>query len=87
MIDSRQHRQEVEAAVAFLRARIPETPEVLIQLGTGLGELAQAMEVTCTLAYEEIPHFPRATVTSHAGKLVFGTLAGRRTAILQGRFH
>jgi len=87
MIDPMQHRQEVEAAVDFLRGRIPETPEVLIQLGTGLGELARAMKVECTLAYEEIPHFPRSTVTSHAGNLVIGRLGGRKTAILQGRFH
>ena len=45
------------------------------------------MQETCTLAYEEIPHFPRSTVTSHAGNLVVGKLAGKRTAILQGRFH
>ena len=87
MMDTMQHQQAVEAAVAFLRTRIAEPPEVLIQLGTGLGELAKAMQVECTLAYEEIPHFPRSTVTSHAGNLVFGTLAGKRTAILQGRFH
>jgi purine-nucleoside phosphorylase len=87
MIDAMQHQQAVEAAVAFLRSRIAEPPEVLIQLGTGLGELAKAMQVECILAYEEIPHFPRSTVTSHAGNLVFGTLAGKRTAILQGRFH
>ncbi len=87
MIDAVLHQQQVEEAVAFLRSRIPETPEVLIQLGTGLGELAGAMKVACTFAYEEIPHFPRSTVTSHAGHLVFGKLAGKRTAILQGRFH
>lgn len=87
MIDIVLHRQQVEAAVAFLRERIPETPEILIQLGTGLGELAGAMQGACTLAYEEIPYFPRSTVTSHAGNLVVGRLAGRLTAILQGRFH
>lgn len=86
-MDAMQHQHAVEAAVVFLRSRIAEPPEVLIQLGTGLGELARAMQVECTLTYEEIPHFPRSTVTSHAGNLVFGTLAGRRTAILQGRFH
>ncbi len=82
-----QHRKEVEAAVDFLRSRIPELPEVLIQLGTGLGELAKAMKVECTFAYEDIPHFPRSTVASHAGNLVVGSLAGKKTAILQGRFH
>lgn len=87
MIDMVEYQHQVEAAVAFLRQRIAEPPEVLIQLGTGLGELAKAMEDACTLAYEEIPHFPRSTVTSHAGNLVIGRLAGKRTAILQGRFH
>ena len=51
MIDPIQHRREVEAAVAFLRARVAEPPEVLIQLGTGLGELAKAMQVESTFAY------------------------------------
>ncbi|ADW17065.1 inosine guanosine and xanthosine phosphorylase family [Desulfobulbus propionicus DSM 2032] len=87
MIDIDRHRHEVETAVAFLRERISAPPEVLIQLGTGLGELVRAMEVECTLAYEAIPHFPRSTVTSHAGNLVIGRLAGKRAAILQGRFH
>ena len=87
MIDIDQHRQQVEEAVGFLRDRVKDPPEVLIQLGTGLGELAAVMQVECALAYETIPHFPRSTVTSHAGNLIFGCLAGKRTAILQGRFH
>jgi purine-nucleoside phosphorylase len=87
MIDIGEHQRQVEAAVAFLRQHIVEPPQVLIQLGTGLGELAKAMQGAITLAYEEIPHFPRSTVSSHAGNLVIGRLAGKRTAILQGRFH
>lgn len=87
MIDIAEHQRQVEAAVAFLRQHIVEPPQVLIQLGTGLGELAKAMQGAITLAYEEIPHFPRSTVSSHAGNLVIGRLAGKRTAILQGRFH
>lgn len=87
MINMDQFQQQVEAAVAFIHARINQPPEVLIQLGTGLGELAKAMQVDCSLAYAEIPHFPRSTVESHAGNLVIGTLAGKRTAILQGRLH
>ncbi len=87
MIDIIQHQQQVEEAVAFLKDRVTELPEVIIQLGTGLGELARAMHGACTLAYDDIPHFPRSTVASHAGNLVIGSLAGKRTAILQGRFH
>ncbi len=87
MVDMVLHRQQVEAAVAFLRDRVKEPPEVLIQLGTGLGELTRAMQVDCTLAYEDIPHFPRSTVVSHAGNLAIGRLGGKRVAILQGRVH
>lgn len=87
MIDIAEHKQQVEAAVSYIRERMGQPPEVLIQLGTGLGDLAGAMEGAITLAYEEIPYFPRSTVTSHAGNLVIGQLAEKRTAILQGRFH
>jgi purine-nucleoside phosphorylase len=87
MIDIAEYKARVEAAVAFLQDRIAEPPEILIQLGTGLGELARAMQGATTLRYEEIPYFPRSTVASHAGNLVVGRLAGKQTAILQGRFH
>lgn len=87
MIDIEQHQQEVEAAVEFLRARLPLRPKVGIQLGTGLSGLADGLEVKYSIPYEEIPHFPRSTVESHAGKLVCGLLAGKPVIILQGRFH
>lgn len=87
MIEFAGYRQRVEEAVAFLRERISEPPEVVVQLGTGLGGLAGAMQAVTSFAYTEIPHFPQSTVQSHDGRLVFGTLAGRRTALLQGRFH
>ncbi|WP_417915211.1 purine-nucleoside phosphorylase [Candidatus Electronema sp. JM] len=87
MIDIKLHQQQAEEAAAFLRARLPFTPEVLIQLGTGLGGLANAMTGSVSIPYAEIPHFPRATVTSHAGNLLCGTLAGKPAAVLQGRFH
>jgi len=87
MFDIDLHRYQVEEAVGFLRSRLPVLPEVLIQLGTGLGELIGALEDETTIAYEEIPNFPCSTVESHAGNLVCGRLAGKTVAILQGRFH
>ncbi|MGX9727564.1 MAG: purine-nucleoside phosphorylase [Candidatus Electronema sp. VV] len=87
MIDIQRHKQQAEEAAAFLRARLPLQPDVLIQLGTGLGGLAAAMTDSVSIAYADIPHFPKTTVTSHAGNLVCGRLAGKPAAILQGRFH
>ncbi|MCI5144150.1 MAG: purine-nucleoside phosphorylase [Candidatus Electrothrix sp. AR3] len=87
MFDLQLHQQQVEEAVAFLHSSLPKTPDILIQLGTGLGGLAQAMEERITIPYQEIPHFPHSTVSSHAGNLVCGSLGGKTVAILQGRFH
>ncbi len=81
------YRQQVEEAVVFLRSRLEARPEILIQLGTGLGGLVDALQDGTVIGYGEIPNFPHATVTSHAGNLVCGTLAGKAVAILQGRFH
>jgi purine-nucleoside phosphorylase len=56
-------------------------------LGTGLGALADELEAEATIPYPEIPGFPTPTVETHAGRLLFGTIAKRRVAIMQGRFH
>lgn len=56
-------------------------------LGSGLGELADEIEDAVVLSYDEIPHFPVSTVVGHAGKLVYGTLSGKKVLAMQGRFH
>lgn len=80
-------RDEVVRAVEAVRARSALVPEVAVILGTGLGGLATAMDVECTVAYSDIPGFPLSTVESHAGRLLLGTLGGRRVVAMQGRFH
>jgi len=56
-------------------------------LGTGLGQLAEEMDIKTEISYDEIPHFPVSTVESHAGKLLFGSLGGKEIVAMQGRFH
>jgi purine-nucleoside phosphorylase len=77
----------VDAAVAAVRARTALVPDAALILGTGLGGLGQAIQVECAIAYAEIPGFPLSTVESHAGRLLVGTLAGKRVMAMQGRFH
>jgi len=77
----------LDAAVAAVRARTPLVPDVAVILGTGLGRLAEELEGATHIPYEEIPGFPPATVETHAGRLLLGTLAGRRVVVMQGRFH
>ncbi len=87
MNEMETYRRRVEEAATFLTARFRERPEIILIMGTGLGGLAAHLDNPQTIPYAEIPHFPRSTVTSHAGNLLFGTLGGKRVAALQGRFH
>ncbi len=77
----------VADAVRAVRARTALEPDVGVILGTGLGALADAIEAEATIPYADIPGFVVPTVESHTGRLLLGTLAGRRVAAMQGRFH
>ncbi|MEW5928332.1 MAG: purine-nucleoside phosphorylase [Gemmatimonadota bacterium] len=77
----------IEEAAAAIRARSGVAPSVGVILGTGLGGLAERIQVETAIPYEEIPHFPLSTVESHGGRLLLGTLGGRPVVAMQGRFH
>lgn len=62
-------------------------PEVGIVLGSGLGGLVNVIDTQYSLPYSEIPNFPVSTVQGHQGKLILGTLSGRKVIAMQGRFH
>lgn len=77
----------VSETAHFLQKFVTGTAPVGIVLGTGLGAIAQLMDVTHRVSYSDIPHFPTATVEFHKGNLLFGTLGGRPVIAMQGRFH
>ncbi len=77
----------VTAAATAIRTRTALVPEVAIILGTGLGALGAAIAVETTIEYADIPGFPLSTVESHSGRLLVGTLGGKRVMAMQGRFH
>jgi purine-nucleoside phosphorylase len=84
------HRADaVRAAAAAIRARVGGEvgAQIAIILGTGLGALAKAIRVEHTVEYRDVPGFPLSTVESHAGRLLIGTLGGKRVMAMQGRFH
>jgi purine-nucleoside phosphorylase len=82
-----EQREAIARAVAAIHARSQVVPEAALILGTGLGALAQEITDAVVIPYDEIPGFPRSTVESHDGRLLIGTLAGRRVVAMQGRFH
>ncbi|HUX33975.1 MAG TPA: purine-nucleoside phosphorylase [Gemmatimonadaceae bacterium] len=78
---------DIAAAADAIRARFPRRPDAAIILGTGLGRLADEMDVEAAIPYAELPGFPEPTVEAHTGRLLCGTLAGRTVMAMQGRFH
>ena len=64
-----------------------DTPVAGIILGSGLGGLANRIANSISIPFADVPGFPVATVVGHAGKLIAGTLGGRRVIALAGRFH
>ena len=77
----------IEEAVTAVRGRWSHTPVAGIVLGSGLGDLADEIEVEETIDYGEIPYFPKVTAMGHRGQLVCGKLAGKPVIAYQGRFH
>jgi purine-nucleoside phosphorylase len=77
----------IEAATTVVRERAATSPSVGIILGTGLGGLAQEIDIEASIPYQEIPGFPLSTVESHAGRLLLGRLGKRPVVAMQGRFH
>lgn len=84
----KEFRQKRDDAVSFIKNKIGDfNPEYLVILGTGLGQLADEIDVIIAINYDSIPHFPVSTVESHHGRLLFGYLGGKPVVAMQGRFH
>jgi len=77
----------VEEAAAHIRSRCPTLPETAIVLGSGLGDFADTLLDAVAMPYADLPHWPPSRVIGHAGRLVIGTVAGKRIAVLSGRVH
>jgi purine-nucleoside phosphorylase len=79
--------EQATEAADWLRARKCGDADVAIVLGSGLGDFADHIDGACTIPYGDIPHWPASGVMGHAGKLVCGTVSGKRVLALSGRVH
>lgn len=80
-------QKQLDESVDYLKKRGFDAPEIGIVLGTGLGQLVDYIENAIEAHYNHIPYFPLATVEFHTGKLIYGTIAGKKAVVMQGRFH
>jgi len=80
--------QALHETVEFINRKTNNfEPEIGIVLGTGLGALVNDIQVEYQIMYSNIPNFPISTLEFHSGKLIFGTLEGKKVVAMQGRLH
>jgi len=70
-----------------VRERTSLRPRVGLVLGSGLGGLAETLELEVAIPFGDLPGWPAATAPGHAGRLLLGRLAGVPVVVQQGRFH
>ena len=87
-MESATYRERVEQAAAEVRRRAGNAvPEVAVVLGSGLGDFAGQLTDAVSIPYGDLPHWPASKVIGHDGRLVIGSLGGKRVAALAGRAH
>ena len=81
------YQQYQESAKALEEKLQGFRPEALLILGSGLGALAEEVEAPIAVPYDQVPHMKHSTAPGHKGQFLFGRLAGRNVAVMQGRLH
>jgi purine-nucleoside phosphorylase len=87
MTTANSSRDKLQAAVHTVRKHFAGTPDVALILGSGLGEVADAVESPVVIDTGDIPGYPLSTVEGHQGRLVFGQMGSRTVMFIQGRVH
>lgn len=79
--------QKIDEAAGYLKTKGFNGAKVGIVLGTGLGSFIDDIEIEHAIPYNEIPHFPVATVEFHKGQLIIAKAGNTKVIAMQGRFH
>ena len=79
--------QAINEAVTYIRSKTKTQPQVGLILGSGLGNVVDAVEAEATIPYGEIPGARASTVVGHQGRMIFGRAKGVDVAVMQGRVH
>jgi xanthosine phosphorylase len=74
-------------AAQVLTERAGAAPRVGVVLGSGLGQVADAVEDATAIPYSDLPGFPQPSVEGHAGRAVAGSIGGVPVVAFQGRAH
>ncbi len=87
MLQKDKLKEIVDCHVQQIRRTTDFVPDLALVLGSGLGALADEIEIEAVVNYSELHRFPVSTVPGHEGRFVFGRLGGVKVVIMQGRVH
>ncbi len=82
-----EYYERLQKALAAVRERTDAVPFAGVVLGSGLGGLADEIEIDTVIPYSELPGMPVSTVQGHNGHFVFGRCGGVPVVMMQGRVH
>jgi purine-nucleoside phosphorylase len=77
----------ITQAVEFIRSKSAIQPEVGVILGSGLGNVVDAIEADASIPYGDIPGARASTVVGHQGRMILGRAGNVPVVVMQGRVH
>src|SRR5512137_327139 len=77
----------IDGLVGKIQEQIVRKPRICIILGSGLGDLASAVDNPTIIPYSDLSGWPLPTVIGHSGRLLIGALEGQDVITMQGRVH
>jgi len=75
------------ASIDHIRRTVRSEIRLAVVLGSGLGGFADSLPEPEVIETRDIPHFPRAGVVGHKGRLIFASPDGVPVLAFQGRSH
>lgn len=86
-MENKDFKVKLQEAYEDLNSKLKFKPKLAITLGSGLGKLADVVEVEQEISYKDIKSFPVSTAPGHKGRFVLTHIHGIPTIIMQGRVH
>lgn len=77
----------VREAAEVVRSRWGTRAKLAMILGTGMGQIADDIQIDAEFDYGALPHFRTSTAIGHRGRLLCGSLRGVSVVAMDGRFH
>jgi purine-nucleoside phosphorylase len=77
----------IDDAVQFIRSKTSIQPQVGVILGSGLGNVVDALTIEASIPYSDIPGAKASTVVGHQGRMILARVGNTPVVVMQGRVH